>query len=826
MTKQVQRRRGTATQHTSFTGAEGELSVNTTNKSVHVHDNVTAGGFEAARADMDNVTSSSILTAAGITATTAELNYVDGVTSSIQTQLDGKAGTASPTFTGTLTTANLTATGTTTLASLDVTGTVTADYLAVGTTSDSYSQILINSSATGESELRMGDTDTDAGSVSYTNSNDTMTFRAAAGARMALNSTGLDITGTLTSDGLIVQATGANYPLIEHSSGNRIQLQPSYNYYNSFQHTFKNLDGSANTLTVGQTGDISFYEDTGTTPKFFWDASAESLGIGTSSPAQELDVNGQVRGVDRYYFKRASDNYSLSALARWDGSTGSPLTGIAGIHTVVGSEEASSSVVFAPSNTERMRIDSSGNVGINTSSAVPLDTNAQLLAIHGDAVGAERAQIKLTTTTSGQAAGDGFYIAVDDSAAYISQRENQPLVFLTNATERMRILADGSCRWTPDGTNPDMTLDASGNLLVGKTTTALADVGHNFNPSGFSFHTRSGGAVAYFNRTTSDGDIAAFYKNGSPVGSIGHNGTIYLAGTSSGIRVRTNDVIPATQTGAANDDALDLGIDTVRWKDLYLSGTIEIENGTGNVGVGKNALAVNTADYNTAVGWYAGNAVTGGYNTFVGAYSGGLVSSGTNNTILGRFSGNQSGLDIRTSSNNIVLSDGNGNPRVYVDSSGAIYQGSGFTTGTNATRFQLGEVTLSKSSTGFQYVNLYYNPNGNVGSIAINGSSTSYITTSDYRLKENVVEMTGATDRVKQLEPKRFNFIADADTTVDGFLAHEVQSVVPEAITGTKDAVDADGNPEYQGIDQSKLVPLLVATIKELEARITALENA
>ncbi len=86
--------------------------------------------------------------------------------------------------------------------------------------------------------------------------------------------------------------------------------------------------------------------------------------------------------------------------------------------------------------------------------------------------------------------------------------------------------------------------------------------------------------------------------------------------------------------------------------------------------------------------------------------------------------------------------------------------------------------------------------------------------------------MTGATERLKQLNPSRFNFIADADTTVDGFIAHEVQAIVPEAISGEKDAVDADGNPEYQGIDQSKLVPLLVATIKELEARITALENA
>jgi hypothetical protein len=121
-----------------------------------------------------------------------------------------------------------------------------------------------------------------------------------------------------------------------------------------------------------------------------------------------------------------------------------------------------------------------------------------------------------------------------------------------------------------------------------------------------------------------------------------------------------------------------------------------------------------------------------------------------------------------------------------------------------------------------------------IGGVAQSGTTgVSFNTSSDYRLKENVVELTGATDRLKQLNPSRFNFIADADTTVDGFLAHEVQAVVPEAITGTKDAVDADGNPVYQGIDQSKLVPLLTAALQEaltkidaLEARITALESA
>ena len=113
----------------------------------------------------------------------------------------------------------------------------------------------------------------------------------------------------------------------------------------------------------------------------------------------------------------------------------------------------------------------------------------------------------------------------------------------------------------------------------------------------------------------------------------------------------------------------------------------------------------------------------------------------------------------------------------------------------------------------------------NVGAINTTNTSTAYVTSSDHRLKDNVEDMINATTRLKQLKPKRFNFIADADTTVDGFLAHEVQSVVPEAITGTHNEVDDDGNPIYQGIDQSKLVPLLVKTIQELEARITALES-
>ena len=118
----------------------------------------------------------------------------------------------------------------------------------------------------------------------------------------------------------------------------------------------------------------------------------------------------------------------------------------------------------------------------------------------------------------------------------------------------------------------------------------------------------------------------------------------------------------------------------------------------------------------------------------------------------------------------------------------------------------------------------FYNGNGIVGSISVSGSATAYNTSSDYRLKENVVPLIGAVDRLNQLQVRRFNFIADPDTTVDGFIAHEAQFVVPECVTGTKDEVDADGNPVYQGIDQSKLVPLLTAALQEAIGRIETLE--
>jgi hypothetical protein len=105
-----------------------------------------------------------------------------------------------------------------------------------------------------------------------------------------------------------------------------------------------------------------------------------------------------------------------------------------------------------------------------------------------------------------------------------------------------------------------------------------------------------------------------------------------------------------------------------------------------------------------------------------------------------------------------------------------------------------------------------------------NNTAVAYNTTSDYRLKENVDYSFDATTELKKLKPCKFNFTADKDRIVEGFLAHEVQDIVPQAITGKKDEVDEDGNPVYQGIDQAKLVPLLTKTLQEALTRIDTLE--
>jgi hypothetical protein len=262
--------------------------------------------------------------------------------------------------------------------------------------------------------------------------------------------------------------------------------------------------------------------------------------------------------------------------------------------------------------------------------------------------------------------------------------------------------------------------------------------------------------------------------------------------------------------------------------------------GSNNVAVGTDALYNNTASDNTAVGYEAGKlTTTGGSNTFVGRGSGNAISTGSSNTIIGRYTGNQGGLDLRVASNNVVLSDGAGNIRYYHTGVNTLIGTFNNSPAESATEdgIRLGDNGGCQfSANGLEVMRINRNTNdGRIiglcgqttvrGEIAVSGTIIQYTSFSDHRLKEDVQQISNATESLKQLNPVNFAWI-DGGVRMNGFLAHEVQSVVPEAVTGTHNEVDSDDNPVYQGIDQSKLVPLLVATIKELEARITALEGA
>lgn len=256
-------------------------------------------------------------------------------------------------------------------------------------------------------------------------------------------------------------------------------------------------------------------------------------------------------------------------------------------------------------------------------------------------------------------------------------------------------------------------------------------------------------------------------------------------------------------------------------------------DGTGNTIVASGKLAVGTT---------TPSSYNGGADDLVLATTGATgitIASGTSNNGSLFFADGTSGADQYRGyvqyeqTNNAMAFGTNSAERIRINENGNLLIGRTNTDSNNGGHFITSDYAFFEDNGAPLFLNrfssdgsiaIFRKQNSNVGDISVTGSGTSYNTSSDYRLKENVTYDWDATTRLKQLKPARFNFIVDADTTVDGFLAHEAQAVVPEAVTGTHNEVDDDGNPVMQGIDQSKLVPLLVKTIQELEARITALE--
>ena len=360
---------------------------------------------------------------------------------------------------------------------------------------------------------------------------------------------------------------------------------------------------------------------------------------------------------------------------------------------------AATNIQFSTAGSERMRIDSSGNVGIGTSSpSETLDVSGNIRALGANS--------RVMFGPDGFEAGIKY---ATDASLQIASRTGESITFTNghDGAERMRI-------------------DGSGNLLVGTTSSLV------WNGAASKKYTFGGGS---------------------------------------------------------NNTIVSMHSDTT----------------TAGQGVVLEGLSTSTTSFSKALGSIAfvrENASTTSLRSFTALYT--------------NYDGTPYERMRITSSGGVAIGDTNPTRHGQTTKT-LIYNGSG-TTGDFA-------LHVGRVGTGTENQVCFSNGYGKVGSITTSGTSTAYNTSSDYRLKENVTDVTDGITRLKQLAPKRFNFIANPDTTVDGFIAHEAQAVVPEAVTGTHNEVDDEGNAVMQGIDQSKLVPLLTAALQEAIAKIETLET-
>jgi hypothetical protein len=457
--------------------------------------------------------------------------------------------------------------------------------------------------------------------------------------KLKTTSTGIDVTGAVTSDGLTVDgnaqingtnagqltldATGQyNQITFEQNSGNNSGGDIVYDHTNDqlwlrslavgsvHLKTGTTAGNTVDRLKVASNGDISFYEDTGTTAKLFWDASAESLGIGTTSPSTALHVsagdgsaeltvartgtyasswslkpynadfyiresgsdrvtfkaNGNIgigttspdalleinKGSEGEYLRVGGDNASNARSLRFTSSTASG-SSVGALHTIK-ANSVGGEIAFANGNGNIMYLDVNRNVGIGTSSP------ARNLHVHAS----NFTDLHLTNDTTGATASDGTSFSAIGSDIYLTNREAGNMVFQTSGTERARI-------------------DSSGNLLVGTTSAVVgsATSGKGFRVDGANGIVQaaaSGVVSAIFNRTSSDGDIVSLRKNGTQVGSIGtmNFGDMYLGTDDTGIYFNNgiDSISPVNTTNqTVRDNAIDLGASNARFKNLYLSGT-------------------------------------------------------------------------------------------------------------------------------------------------------------------------------------------------------------------------------------------------------------
>ena len=375
--------------------------------------------------------------------------------------------------------------------------------------------------------------------------------------------------------------------------------------------------------------------------------------------------------------------------------------------------------------------------------------------------------------------------------------------------------------------------------------------------------TVSGSTIVFDSALTSSDNIDFIMALGDVL-DIGtpSDGTVTSAKLDTNLSATTLDVtnltakddfiVNGTGANAANSLTLQQGTNgyVKSNNNLYLGSqdtadNIVIRNGKVgiNYGTPSHPLHVETAGGGNFVAKFVNTTDATPYNTWITD-----APSGANGYPLLQVTNN--------AGNETYFRVDSGTKRSYFNGA-ATYNNSAVNIKTDVDKNGLGIHALKSSNSNYYFVTFKTGSGTTeVGNIYSNGSNTTYATSSDYRLKENVEDLENASTRLNQLNPKRFNFINDeSNTLVDGFLAHEVQTIVPEAVVGDRDATkeeeyivteaipevrDEDGNvteqevpavmgtrtvDSYQGIDQSKLVPLLVASLQEALAEIEALKT-
>ena len=258
------------------------------------------------------------------------------------------------------------------------------------------------------------------------------------------------------------------------------------------------------------------------------------------------------------------------------------------------------------------------------------------------------------------------------------------------------------------------------------------------------------------------------------------------------------------------------------------TGTLIYSNASGNVGVGTSSPSARL-DVSGAIS-------VSGDGSDVAIYMNG--SDAIRNTSTGGIVYHDVAFGSASHGQFVFRSSNAATERMRIDASGNVLVGKTTTLGdvTNVGVFMsttgksvftttgsIQPIVVAKNaSTSGSFIDFFYNGAG-IGSITTNGTSITFNTYSDYRLKENVQPMVGALDKIAQLNPVTYNWKSDGSDG-QGFIAHELQAVVPDCVSGEKDAVDDEGNPKHQGIDTSFLVATLVKAIQEQQAIITALE--